>query len=137
MDFGGPWTQQKLEILERYLDAYTTALKNQPFRLAYIDAFAGGGLIRSQDPEVVGFLRGSTTRAIEISDRPFDELIFVEKDTARAAELERLRDEHPAGTSGSRMQKQMIFCATCGRTGGRGAACCFSIRSLPRSSGRQ
>ena len=95
MDFGGPWTQQKLEILERYLDAYTTALKNQPFRLAYIDAFAGGGLIRSQDPEVVGFLRGSTTRAIEISDRPFDELIFVEKDTARAAELERLRDEHP------------------------------------------
>ena len=41
--FGGPWTQEKLEILSRYLDAYTTALKNQPFRLIYIDAFAGPG----------------------------------------------------------------------------------------------
>ena len=39
MDFGGPWTQEKLKILERYLDAYTTALKNQPFKLVYIDAF--------------------------------------------------------------------------------------------------
>ena len=34
-------------------------------------------------------------RAIEVSDRPFDELIFVEKDAARAAGLERLRDKHP------------------------------------------
>ena len=49
MDFGGPWTQQKLNILEHYLDAYTTALKNQPFRLVYIDAFAGTGRIELQD----------------------------------------------------------------------------------------
>ncbi len=95
MDFGGPWTQEKLEILERYLDAYTTALKNQPFRLVYIDAFAGGGLIRPQDREALGFLRGSTTRAIEISERPFDELIFVDKDAERCAELETLRDRYP------------------------------------------
>ena len=37
--FGGPWTEDKLDILEGYLDSYTTALKNQPFRLVYIDAF--------------------------------------------------------------------------------------------------
>ena len=43
MSFGGPWTNDKLEILRRYLDAYTTALKNQPFNLIYVDAFAGGG----------------------------------------------------------------------------------------------
>ena len=99
MDFGGPWTQQKLNILEHYLDAYTTALKNQPFRLVYIDAFAGTGRIelqdREQDREKVEFLAGSALRAIEVSDSPFDELIFVEKDAARAAELERLRDRHP------------------------------------------
>ena len=41
--FGGPWTEQKLEILRRYLDAYTTALKGQGFQLIYIDAFAGAG----------------------------------------------------------------------------------------------
>ena len=31
--FGGDWTNDKLQILEGYLKAYTTALKNQPFHL--------------------------------------------------------------------------------------------------------
>ena len=43
--FGGDWTQEKLGILELYLDAYTTALKNKPFHLVYVDAFAGTGRI--------------------------------------------------------------------------------------------
>ena len=38
--FGGAWTRQKLEILRRYLDTYTTALKEQPFGLIYVGAFA-------------------------------------------------------------------------------------------------
>ena len=42
--FGGQWTEEKLDILEGYLDAYTTVLKNQPFSLVYLDAFAGEGL---------------------------------------------------------------------------------------------
>ena len=42
--FGGAWTRQKLEILRRYLDTYTTALKDQPFELIYVDAFAGAGV---------------------------------------------------------------------------------------------
>ena len=29
--FGGDWTGQKLQILKRYLDEYTTVLKNQRF----------------------------------------------------------------------------------------------------------
>ncbi|HSN87955.1 MAG TPA: three-Cys-motif partner protein TcmP, partial [Thermoanaerobaculia bacterium] len=51
--FGGDWTATKLEILRRYLEAYTTALKNQPFRTAYIDAFAGTGyrVLKHADPE--------------------------------------------------------------------------------------
>lgn len=40
--FGGPWTVIKLEILQSYLKAYTTAL-SQTFDLTYIDAFAGKG----------------------------------------------------------------------------------------------
>ena len=43
--FGGDWTVHKLNILECYLDAYTTALKKQPFDLVYIDTFAGSGKI--------------------------------------------------------------------------------------------
>ena len=31
---------------------------------------------------------------MEVCDRPFDELIFVEKDAARCTELETLREEH-------------------------------------------
>lgn len=41
--FGGDWTEQKLGILERYLEAYLIALKNQNFYKIYIDAFAGTG----------------------------------------------------------------------------------------------
>ncbi len=94
--YGGPWTRQKLRILERYLDAYTTALKNQPFKLMYIDAFAGTGQVTtiSQDGETTSFLKGSVYRAIEIGDRPFDKMIFVEKDPDRCADLERLCETH-------------------------------------------
>ena len=45
MRFGGPWTIEKLDILEAYLDRYTTALKGQAFDLIYIDAFAGTGQV--------------------------------------------------------------------------------------------
>ena len=49
--YGGPWTLEKLDILESYLDAYTTALKKQPFKLMYIDAFAGTGYVEPQDKD--------------------------------------------------------------------------------------
>jgi len=41
--FGGPWTQLKLDVLRKHLHFYAKALKNQNFRLIYIDAFAGSG----------------------------------------------------------------------------------------------
>src|SRR5690348_13935074 len=41
--FGGDWTSKKLAVVEKYLSAYLDALKNQPFKTAYIDAFAGTG----------------------------------------------------------------------------------------------
>ena len=91
--YGGPWTVEKLEILEAYLNAYTTALKNQPFRLMYIDAFAGTGSVNlpEQDPEVRDFHHGSAARALAVQDKPFDRLVFVERDPARCQELARLQ----------------------------------------------
>jgi hypothetical protein len=41
--FGGDWTEAKLGVIAKYLRGYTRALKEQPFRKAYIDAFAGTG----------------------------------------------------------------------------------------------
>ena len=48
--FGGDWTKEKLEMMEDYLSAYTTIMKDQPFRFGYIDAFAGTGYIQ-EEPE--------------------------------------------------------------------------------------
>ena len=101
-EFGGQWTIDKLDILEKYLNAYTTALKKKPteknpFKLVYIDAFAGTGAIslRQEDEDAREFIEGSARRAIRITDKPFDRLIFVEKDARRYARLQSLREEYP------------------------------------------
>ena len=96
--YGGPWTIEKLNILEKYLDAYTTALKKKRFKLMYIDAFAGTGHVefRHKDQDIENFTRGSAIRAVSVDNRPFDKLIFVEEKEGRCAELENLRKEHPS-----------------------------------------
>ena len=70
--YGGEWTLKKLEIIYQYLDRYTTALKNQPFQLIYVDAFAGDGTWRASlgyTREVYGeftqILKGSAARALD------------------------------------------------------------------------
>ena len=100
--FGGPWTTDKLEILKEYLNAYTTALKNQGFNLIYADAFAGEG---SWSPRSEYTLedysdfqelhQGSPRIALGIQDRAFDRFVFVEKDPSRSASLRTLQIEFP------------------------------------------
>ena len=95
--FGGDWTRDKLEILRRYLDAYTTALKNRPFRLIYVDAFAGEGYWRPDSEDYEDFtnlLEGSARIALGIDDKLFDQLWFIEKDSRRFQSLQQLRREH-------------------------------------------
>ena len=104
ISFGGQWTQDKLEILRRYLDAYTSALKNHPrFRLVYVDAFASEGLWRpgsesgytSDDYNDFRELRdGSPKIALEIQDKPFDRFVFIEKATGRCNSLAYLKVEY-------------------------------------------
>ncbi len=104
--FGGHWTTDKLEILRRYLDAYSTALKEQPskerpFNLIYVDAFAGEGYWRPgkgyyRDYSDFGNLHeGSPRIALETQDRAFDRLLFIEKDPQRSKSLQELRREFP------------------------------------------
>ena len=87
--FGGPWTVDKLNILSEYLDFYTTALKNQPFDLLYIDAFAGTGKILIGDAEQYEEIDGSARLALQ-SKGMFAEYIFIEKKKAFARELEEM-----------------------------------------------
>jgi three-Cys-motif partner protein len=99
-EFGGEWTETKLAILAKYLRAYTTALKNQPFELLYIDAFAGTGtrsakraapdlpLFDSEnDAERVEFLDGSAMIALR-TEPAFHRYFFIEQSESRCAELE-------------------------------------------------
>lgn len=95
--FGSDWTRRKLDLIERYLDAYTTALKNQPFKLLYIDAFAGTGQVEiaTDDEEGRAIIRGSARRAIAIRDKAFDRVVLIEADPDRCRELETLPGENP------------------------------------------
>ncbi len=95
--FGGPWTEEKLGILRGYLDAYTTALKNYNFRLTYVDAFAGAGSYQfsSNDYGEFGKLReGSTQIALDVQDKPFDRLVFIEKDRNAVRSLSALQSKY-------------------------------------------
>ena len=94
-EFGGNWTKQKLNILERYLDAYTTALKNTPFKLVYIDAFAGsGGYITTDYNGFREFHKGSVRIALGTKNKEFDSLVFVETNRDRYQALERVKEEY-------------------------------------------
>ena len=104
--FGGPWTEQKLGCVRKYLRAYTTIMRKQPFHYAYIDAFAGTGyrdMENDEDadelmfpdlvsPEVVSFHDGSARNALEV-EPPFMKYVFIEKNINRYAELEELKKE--------------------------------------------
>lgn len=107
--FGGDWTEEKLARIKKYLKAYTTALKKQPFRLAYIDAFAGTGyrqLNRERKPtelmfpefmeeDAQSFLQGSAQIALQTEPR-FSKYIFIEQDPGRFNELAKLKESYPA-----------------------------------------
>jgi three-Cys-motif partner protein len=91
--FGGNWTEEKLNIFTEYLTAYLTALQNQNFGKVYIDAFAGTGEIVTNDGEQ--HLVGSAKRALS-SYLKFDRYYFIEENKKKAAELQRMVDaEYP------------------------------------------
>lgn len=110
--FGGDWTSTKLDVLAKYLAAYTTALKNQRFTKAYIDAFAGTGyrtMRGERDEDMISgnllfpdladaapqqLLDGSARLALKAQPR-FNRYIFIERDAERCRELEALKGEFP------------------------------------------
>lgn len=105
-EFGGQHTEIKLELVEKYLKAYTNALRNKFSHLWYIDAFAGTGSrtirIRAQDgdlfedpvPERIESRRGSAKIALDVLPK-FDRLIFIEQKPSHCLALEALKADHP------------------------------------------
>jgi three-Cys-motif partner protein len=106
--FGGSWTQQKLQILSKYLRAYRKIFKSNErarfFKISYVDAFAGTGVIPRDAPGMFAdffpelaeaeeeFRKGSVKRALEV-EPPFDHYLFIEKDSGKCKELSALSEE--------------------------------------------
>jgi len=88
--FGGQWTETKLRALGDYLVAYSVALKNQPFALHYIDAFAGAGDYQGKSGETRD---GSARIALGIDG--FKTYTFVERKRAFVEKLKLLCDQRP------------------------------------------
>jgi len=101
-EFGGFWTEQKLDVIGKYLKAYTTIfnrnLRGRYYSISYVDAFAGTGSIQKRRsgrfksllPEAEfeeEFRKGSVLRALEV-EPPFDKYVFIEKSAAKCKELQ-------------------------------------------------
>jgi three-Cys-motif partner protein len=101
--FGGDWTEEKLQHVSSYMDAYFNVMKNQKFSLAYVDCFAGSGYrTTSDDAEDIedhetsdAFKDGSARIALKKTPG-FDQFYFVEKDPSRFADLRKTLDEFPS-----------------------------------------
>lgn len=104
----GPWAEEKLDCIRKYLSAYTTILKDARFSgYFYIDAFAGPGSLKVrpgedpaqssllESPEYARYLAGSPRVALEIK-YPFTDYVFVERDPVRVAQLKELQLEYSA-----------------------------------------
>lgn len=115
--FGGPWTEEKLARLRKYLKAYTTIFAKNPraayFKTVYIDAFAGTGVrveplavIEKAEPlfdlrgdsDAESLQKGSAQIALETMP-PFAEYIFIEHDPEYVRDLEQLRHRFPVVSS--------------------------------------
>lgn len=94
--FGGLWTAQKLAVLAKYLEFFTTAMSGQRFKLVYIDTFAGTGKCTIKVSGGVQTIDGSARIALDVT-RPFDEYLFIELRPKHVKALRALAAEHDAG----------------------------------------
>jgi three-Cys-motif partner protein len=95
--FGGEWTEQKLEVLRKYLDFFPRALGGSKFELVYIDTFAGNGKCTIKTgPSGERTIEGSATIALN-TKRPFDRYFFIEQRRKFVRGLEALKASHPMG----------------------------------------
>ena len=106
--FGGNWTEEKLERVRKYLVAYVKIMSNHPFKFAYIDAFAGTGYRELQigspqngnlykdfiDDDFENYADGSARIALRI-EPSFNKYIFIEKTKKRFDQLQLLKEEFP------------------------------------------
>ncbi len=115
--FGGNWTDRKMEIVVSYAKAYLTIMQAQAWaKTLYFDGFAGSGSISDESEQtnihpsqtIFGELqaknnsveesrKGTALRILDIVDpKPFDMYYFVEKNESHQRELkEQVKENYP------------------------------------------
>ena len=82
----GEWSEQKIRIVSKYAQAYSTILSQQPFlKHYYIDGFTGGGIaLRKVTKEPVE----TTAKRILAIEPPFVGYHLIDADAAKAAAMQ-------------------------------------------------
>jgi three-Cys-motif partner protein len=108
--FGGRWTADKLQVLREYVNFYTKALSGQPFKLVYIDTFAGTGRCHVKTGDRgEQIIDGSAKIALDCSPA-FQAIHFVERKKSHAVELAKLIASHPNGRRATLVQDAAQSC---------------------------
>ena len=117
--WGGAWTNEKLDIFEKYVKAYLTIMAKYAVKhgweTIYVDAFAGSGTRGEAKPspslsceptlfdeleiinDEIDVYKGAAERVLSIEDYNFDHFIFIDKDK-ESLEMSRkhLSECHPS-----------------------------------------
>ncbi|GHV05888.1 hypothetical protein AGMMS50229_09720 [Campylobacterota bacterium] len=100
MAWSGEWTEDKLDVFEKYVAAYLNVMKynrdRYGWQLIYFDAFAGSGSNGCEadtscylfDKEEASVYKGAAERVLSIDGRGFDKYYFVDKDVGAIKALE-------------------------------------------------
>lgn len=96
-DVIGRWSEEKLDLLTKYLKAYSVIMneqkKNWLREYYYIDAFAGSVRPRAKEDEQ-RYIDGSPLRALQIEPQ-FDKYWFIDVSSKRIERIQRLRNDFP------------------------------------------
>ncbi len=98
-DVIGRWSEEKLDLLAKYLKAYSVIMNNQKAiwlrDYYYIDAFSGSVKPRAKDEE--RYIDGSPIRALQTEPK-FDGYWFIDVNPQRIKRVEKLREDFPNQT---------------------------------------
>ncbi|MBX3405362.1 MAG: three-Cys-motif partner protein TcmP [Phycisphaeraceae bacterium] len=88
----GPWGRRKYHFLARYLNIFTTAMKEKWSQLHYIDLFAGAGFARIRDSNDVVYTSPMIAATLQ---HPFTCLHLCDKNPANCIALKARLDALP------------------------------------------
>ncbi len=80
----GAWSRRKYHFLGRYLDAFTTSMKDKWAELHYVDLFAGAGIARFKSNRELAYSSALLASRVKF---PFTQLHLCEADPVKADAL--------------------------------------------------